>query len=458
MSKPIRILLPLAVLALGVALAVVLVRTKPRPERRTPEVQPPLVRVVEARPRTITLEVESQGMVRPRTASALVAQVGGRIEWVAPSFAVGGFFAAGELLVRIDSRDYQLQVEQARAQIAQAEVRLTREEVERDIALEEWAELAGDGRAGDGRAGDGRAGGGRDWGDAPPLVRREPQIAEARAALSAARAALSAAELNLARTRLSAPYHGTVRSKSADLGQFVGPGTPLAQLFAVDYAEVPLPVELHELAFLDVERGLPAAGASGSGTGSAAGAPVTLWADIADRRHQWRGRIVRASGEVDPQTRMLELTARVDDPYAIGTAQRRSAASGAAAGGAEGSETAREPLSVGLFVHARIAGRPVEGITVLPRVALRDGGHVLVVDDENRLRERPVEVLRTDARHLYVEGGLSAGERVCISPLEATVDGMRVRVSLEEPPPRTETEARALGESEQPEGPEEGAR
>jgi RND family efflux transporter MFP subunit len=405
MSKPLRILLPLAVVAAGVGLAMLLIRTKPQPERRAIEVQPPLVRVVEAQPRTVTLEVASQGTVRPRTASALVAQVGGRIEWVAPSFAVGGFFEAGATLVKIDPRDYELRVEQARAQIAQAEVRLTREEVERDIALAEWSELG--------------------EGEPPPLVRHEPQIAEARAALDAAHAALSAAELDLTRTRLTAPYRGTVRDKSADLGQFVVPGTPLAQLFAVDYAEIPLPVELHELAFLEVDRGLAAAGSHG-GNGRDGGPGVVLWADVAGRRHEWQGRIVRASGEVDPLTRMLELTARVDDPYATGRATRSS--------GQPGTTTAREPLSVGLFVHARIAGRQVEGITVLPRVALRDGGEVLVVDSEDRLRARPVEVLRSDAEHVYVEAGLEAGERVCVSPLEVTVDGMRVRTTLGEAP------------------------
>jgi multidrug efflux pump subunit AcrA (membrane-fusion protein) len=88
---------------------------------------------------------------------------------------------------------------------------------------------------------------------------------------------------------------------------------------------------------------------------------------------------------------------------------------------------------VGLFVDAEIQGREVEDAFVLPRAALHDDDRVLVVDDSMRLRFRPVEVLRAQRGEVVIGAGLAEGDRVCVSPLQAAVDGMRVRV-LEEPP------------------------
>lgn len=375
-----KILLPLAALALGVIAAVLLLRLRPQVERREVAVTPPLVRVVEAVPGDYRLDVASQGTVVPRTASTLVAQVTGRIVAVAPSFADGGFFRRGDVLVTIDDRDYRLALAEAEAAVALAEVQLQREQAEAEVARQEWGEL------------------GR--GEAGPLVLRQPQLAEARARLEAAGAGLARAELELSRTRVTAPFDGRVRSIQADVGQYLGPGTPLAALYATDYAEVRLPVAQRDLGYLDVELGAD----------GAAGPEARLAAELGGRRHTWQARVVRTAGEIDPRSRMLDLIARIDDPY------RRTT-------GGDGGP----PLPVGLFVEAEIAGRTAHGVIAVPRSALRDDGRVLVVDGDDRLRFRDVEVLKPDGESVVVSGGLEAGERVVISPLATVVDGMRVR-------------------------------
>ena len=76
---------------------------------------------------------------------------------------------------------------------------------------------------------------------------------------------------------------------------------------------------------------------------------------------------------------------------------------------------------------AEIEGREVDGVIVLPREALRRDGQVLVVDDENRLTMRPVEVLKHERKRVLIASGLRAGERVCTSPPSLAVAGMRVR-------------------------------
>jgi multidrug efflux pump subunit AcrA (membrane-fusion protein) len=83
---------------------------------------------------------------------------------------------------------------------------------------------------------------------------------------------------------------------------------------------------------------------------------------------------------------------------------------------------------VGLFTEATIEGRVVENVVVLPRSALRGKDGVLIVDAEDRLHLRNVDVLRVDREVAVITGGLEGGELVCLSPIEVAVDGMKVRV------------------------------
>lgn len=436
MSRKTKILLPLLIVAAAVVLAVILVKAAPSPPTHEPEALPPLVRVIEAEPRTVRFDVESQGTVRPRTEATLNAQVSGRIEWVSPSFAEGGLFRRGETLVRIDARDYRLAVSQAEQQVAQAKVALAREEAEARIAREEYEDLAADGAVG----------------DVSPLTLHEPQLAEARAAVEAAEAAVERARLDLSRTTVEAPFYGRVEQKQADVGQSVSPGAPLATLYAVDYAEVRLPVPVTELEYVDLQL----AGETDDGP------TVELSAELGGARRAWTGRVVRTAGGIDGETRMMPLVARVDEPY--GAAARQAGA----------------PLPIGLFVEARISGRRAEGVFVLPREALRETGRwrqgepsrVLVVDDSApppdpepagdgemeagsesiagrassepraRLRFRDVWIVRLEEGYAYVSRGLEDGDLVCVSPLETPTDGMQVRI--------TRNEAAPVG----PEGPE----
>ncbi len=381
-----KIALPLAVLLLAVVGASGLVASRPPIETRRPEIPLPAVRLATVHPRTVTMTVKSQGTVEARTTSQLVPEVSGRVVSVSPSFRDGGFFSKGDVLLRVDSRDYEWAVTEARSRVAREELRLAQEKASAEVARREWRDIG--------------------QGDGSPLALRELQVAEAAAALAAARSALEQAELDLERTNVRAPYDGRVLGKEVDVGQFVTRGSPVARLYAVDVAEVRLPVPNEELAFVDLPLGRRQ-------DARAPGPGVTLTADFAGRRHTWRGRVVRTDGRIDPKTRLVRVVAEVREPY-----------------GQRGAPD-RPPLAVGMFVEAEIEGRGIDDVVVLPRVAMRDQSHVFVLDGEDRLRSRPVTVLRAQGDTVYVSNGLRPGERVCVSPLEFAVEGMKVAPVVE---------------------------
>ncbi len=380
-----RTLAPIAVLLVGGLLAGLVLASKKPIEKQPRPSSAPLVRVLEASPATVQMRVSTHGTVVPRTESALVPEVAGRVVWVSPSLVSGGFFTAGDPLLEIEALDYELAREQARARLARAQSDLanarTAHRRQIDLAKQQAASEAA-----------------RD--DAINRLR----VAEA--AKREAVAALAKAERDLARTKIEAPYEGRVRSEQVDVGQFVNRGVSVATIYAVDVAEVRLPIQDEELAFLDLSL------TGTSELGDAPLATVRLKARFAGRDHVWDGAVVRTEGELDPKTRMVNVIAQVRDPYAM--------------------TDDKPPFSVGLFVEAEIFGAEAANIVVLPREALRGSEQVLVVDDDDKLRFRRVDVLRVSRDEVFLRGGLVRGDRICISPLETPIEGMAVRVRAAE--------------------------
>jgi RND family efflux transporter MFP subunit len=346
------------------------------------------------------IDVTTHGTVAPRTEISVVAQVSGSVTSISDSLENGGFFAAQAVLVQLDDRDYRHEVTRVEAVVAQASLRVTLEEAEALVAAREWEEVG--------------------KGVASPLTLRVPQVQEAKAALAAAKASLATANLALERTTIRAPFAGRVRAKSVDVGQFVATGTRLARIYAVDFAEVRLPLHDSKLRYLDLP--LTSGGVRSNGEGVA----VTLRARFAQRIQEWTGTIVRTEGEVDPKSRMIHAIARVADPYS------------------RDGDAGRPPLSVGMFVEAVIHGKTFENVIEIPRDAVRDGNEVLVIDENNKMFRRKIQPLHRGERSVVVEKGLEEGERICLSAIGVFVKGMKVELAEEQP---REPSGDARGES-----------
>jgi RND family efflux transporter MFP subunit len=387
-----------AVLAIALAVVVIMLivwLTRPSVEAGPTREIAPLVEVIQAQPRDLRFVVRAQGTVVPRTESDLVPQVSGEVIWVSPDLMSGGFFDEGDPLIRIDPSDHRVELEAARAVVARTKSEFARAKTE----LERQRSLAQQGVASQTRIDD-----------------AENAFRVSEAELREEVAKLERAERDMERTEIRAPYQGRVRSENADVGQFASRGSSLAKLYATDYAEVRLPLPDRDLFYLDIPFDLSGVRAVSNAAAAEipAGPEVLLRAEFAGKPRTWSGRIVRTEGEIDAKSRMVHLVARVEDPYGqtgpIGSA----------------------PLAVGLFVEAEIQGRLVEGVFVLPRIALRtDAGDelVYVVDAEDRLRFKAVNVVRAQREDVVIDSGLEPGDRVCVSPLVAAVDGMAVRTA-----------------------------
>jgi len=361
---------------------------RPAPEKKLATTPALLVRTTPVRYQTVQIMVPSQGTVTAATRTPMVTEVAGKIVQVSPQFQVGGFFRQGEVMIEIDPSDYEVALKRANSILAANHAKLALEQARAEQGLKDWQRLD-----------QGRQKGPSD------LVLRKPQLAEAEAAVAFAQADVERARRDLERSHIRAPYDALVREKSADLGQFVGVGTVLGRIVAIDHVEVRLPLSNQEMAFLFLDHGVLVQDLD---------RPVTLSSTIGQEQLHWQAQIVRSEAVVDVRSRMQYLVARVTDPYG------------------KQSDEPVVPLQIGQFVEAEIQGPTATNIVPLPRHLLRPDHRVLVTDDSAVLHFATVQIFWLDRRFAYLSGGLKPGDQLIETAIANPVEGLQLRIASTE--------------------------
>ena len=389
-------LLPFAIIIGAIAIAAMLRLARPEPEQNEPQ---QLAVVVETMPVSVQdayITVSSQGTVEPRTQTNLVSEVAGQVVEVSPAFVAGGFFQKGDVLVKLDDLDYRAAVSRAEASVASARSLLEQEKGQADVSQREWDRMSAEEQS--------RI-------RAKELYLRKPQLQEAEARLASALADLEQARTNLAKTTIKAPYDGLVSEKNTDIGQFVTTGASIAQTFAVDYAEVRLPIPESKIAFLDLPM---AVGNMNTGNAFYRAPEVDLHSRIGNQGYHWTGLLTRTEGVLDTRTRVLFSVVQVEDPYNLYS---------------DDNSWNSEPLRIGTYVNADIRGRLLEDVVVLPRYTLQANDIIWTADAEGRLRPKTVEVLTINGDDVYVSSGLEDGDQVVLTRLENPLNGAPVQIN-----------------------------
>ncbi|MDX1693134.1 MAG: efflux RND transporter periplasmic adaptor subunit [Ketobacteraceae bacterium] len=384
MNKSLKIVLPILLLVAAIVISWLLVTQRPKVVHKPVEIKHPLVSVVVAESETMSVPVFTRGTVTPGTEIQLVSEVGGQVLSVSDNFANGGFFRKGEELIRIDPLEYNVNIKRAEANVAQA----------KQAYLQAKAEQQARARV---------KGGNRN-----ALATYEVQVKQAEAAYEAAKAELEAARLQKQRTVIRAPFDGRVRMSAVSVGQYVRPGVQLGSIYAVDTAEVRLPLSDRQLGLVEVPMDFASVDEQGP--------MVTLMGEFGGETYYWPGQVVRSEGGLDERNRLLYVIARVEEPYAE-----------------DPNQPGRPPLTSGRFMDAKIKGKTHRNIFAIPRRALRNGNQVWVVDEKSQLQRREVQVLYKGKDSIYIKSGLRDGDQVVLSQLDIAVDGMKVRTSVQEP-------------------------
>lgn len=383
MKLILKALFPILALLIGAGVMVFLIHTRPRAATRPPKSLATLVRVMPVEPMDRPIIVSGMGVVSASHSIKVLPQVSGKVLMVNPMLVPGGILKKGDVLVRIDDRDYKAVVATRKAAIQQARYNLMAEEGHGRVAKKEWAMLKDNVRVSK---------------SDKSLVLRKPQLEMMHAALQSAKSGLRVAMLNVARTVIRAPFDALVMDKSVDIGQVVGPGRVMATLIDMRAFWVQVVVPVDELKWIDLPDKAMKNGARARVIQQGAGVHIMR-----------KGRVIRLLGDLEPKGRMARLLVEVTDPLVTGE------------------KYPDIPLLIGSYVKVNLQGHTLKDVFVLPGKALRDNNRVYVMTKKHTLSIRKVKIMRREDANVLVRGDLHAGDRVVVSRLDVAVQGMKLR-------------------------------
>lgn len=313
------------------------------------------VRVLTVRPEAVTDTLDLAADLRPYRRAVLAAEVPGTVE--ALRVEEGERVGRGELLAAVDTRALDQALAEAEALFGQAE-----DEHRRARALFEKRSVT------------------------------RSDLVEAETARDVAEARLASARLQLEKSRLEAPWAGTVAERRVEVGDYVVPGQAMFELVEVRRLKVVAPVPAADVPFVEV------------------GEPVTI--QVSSRPGEtFQGRVVRLGAELDPGSRTLSLEAELDN--------------------LDGR------LKPGMLARLRIPRRAFPDALLVPLDAvmdLEDARAVYVVDGEapprgpHRAARREVTLGPALGERVVVLSGLSPGDRVIVDGQGRVAPGQRVEV------------------------------
>lgn len=362
--------------------------TSPTAERKARERVARLVEVVPAAQAEQGPVIRAWGGVQAAQTLIVRPEIAGVLEWVHPDVAAGGLLTAGAEVARMGSRDLELALLRAESDIADIEARVLLEEGQAAIGERELTRLS------------------RNITDSQrSLVLREPQMAQLRAELAAANAALEQARNALSRASVKVPFDALVISENVSPGTMLSAGMEAATLAAADQFNVILQVPARYLDWIALD-----------GSQEVRLTQPGVWPEGAARF----GHVARIGAGLSETGRMVELIVAVQDPLAR-TPENRGA----------------PRLLLGSFLQGEIIGAPVASdisgaleaspVVRLDRALLRDDDTAWVMNTEDQLEIRNLQIAWRGPDAVLVTSGLAPGDRVVSTPLATFAPGMALR-------------------------------
>lgn len=447
-SKPksiifIRILLCALVLMVGAAGMIGMAKMKKPPAEAVLEEQAIKVEVLGAEPEDIRVVVKGFGEVRPLNIVPVVPEVSGKVVEIHPALEIGENVRKGELLFKVDPRNYDSAYKDAKARVSQGEntvkrlkkeYKLDKERLKtvkrnRELAKAEYKRLKRlfeKDRVGT-RSGVEKAEQAYNAAQNQADILEQGieifpiRILEAQASLESAKAQAETAGVNLERCRVLSPFNGRIKEAGLEAGQYVVPGQKVLILaddsileihVSIDSRDAKQWLQFDNIGFdnirLENDKDQKASAAWFPGLNRVQCS--IRWTE--DREGSpWQGKLHRVV-EFDPQTRTMTLAVRVK----AGDAAAKSGL----------------PLVEGMFCSVEIPGKTVQNVVRLPRWSVTYKNTVYI-SENNRLKTVPVKVARVEAGQALVAHGISPGDKVIITRLVDPLENQLLEIINKSP-------------------------
>tara|TARA_B100000902_G_scaffold397132_1_gene460012 strand:+ start:1306 stop:2442 length:1137 start_codon:yes stop_codon:yes gene_type:complete len=354
----------------GILIFYSLVVTKPVAETVQREAVLSTVEVWVAEPSEHQVVIDTQGIVEPVHVTDLASEVGGRVKFLSPDFEVGQRFEEGQVMLEIDSSDYEAIQAKANSELSEAKLSLIKEKALSRQAIRDWEAL----------------GKGKDPND---LVLRKPQLETALARVVAAKAGLEKSERDLERTKTRSPYESKVKKTNVELGSLLSPGTIIGSIYSADKYEIRLPVSISDYDFVEFDSS----------------SEVSFYTDIAGTQHEWKGQLLRTESQVDRSSQSIFLVASI-----------------------ENSDLKNKFLVPGIYLKAKLFGKKIKDTYSVPRGALIGKNRIIIALENDTVSFKEVTIMRSSRDEVIISGGISRGDRIITTPIPNAIEGMKVNI------------------------------
>lgn len=382
-NRLLTFLVIVGILAISAVLIVLINSTEPSAQKEDAVKKTAMLVEVELQKQgDFSPKIEGLGNVQAAQDIVLSPRVSGQVTAMSESFIPGNLVKADDLLLQIDSADYQIKVQQMESALEQAKAAFDIESGKHEVAKKEYAllnkELTGKNKA---------------------LVLREPQLMTAQSGVRSAQAFYEQAKLELERTSVKAPFDAQIITRNVNIGSQIDTGTQLARLVGIAEYWVVVTVPISQLQHVAFPKG------------EKQGARA-----IIKNRKAWpkdavrEGRVVRLIGALDQTTRLARILVAVNDPLAI-------------------LNTDHQPILVNSMVQTEIEGTLLENVFRIKRDYLREGDTVWLNRDQ-KLHISKATVVMKDKQYAYISAGIEENDLLVTSSLATVAEGTALRTEV----------------------------
>ena len=432
----------IGMLATGTILFTVLSQMKTAPASLQREVQPPAVTTTPVKVRQGGFYLDADGEVVPYREVTLSAEVAGTVQMKAPQCFAGQYVKQGELLLQIETDDYDLEVKRLtelanQAEISVEELRLERENTLKLIALAEEdlqlqrkelerilllnrRNVATESDLDTARRNELASRNTMQTLQNEKLLlnKKEVRVASERQQIAAE---LKKAKLDLNRTEIRATIDGIITEDLVEEGAFVERGAAVVRIEDTAKVEVHFDLQYGQLQWLwqytDTKR--PENQNLSASSYELPRLPVIATLSLDDASYQWEGRLARYDGaKVNAATRTVPCVAVVEE-----RTPKRISAQGI------GEVAAPPALLRGMFVAVQIKIDPKNQLLSVPASAVRPGDRLWIFRDNKLVTENVDVVMIVDGQALILaeHAPISKGDEIITSPLPMAIVGMPLR-------------------------------
>jgi biotin carboxyl carrier protein len=368
-KKLIVALAALGIIVVGFGVMSLLSSMREEPPKKEPKQRQVVVGAETVAPGRVAAEIIAYGRLKSAQPVVINSEVNGTLEQGEVDFRPGQRFRRGQLLIKVDARQIELDISAAKSDLLKALATVLPEiRVDYPDAYAVWQEYFN-----------------RCSFDRP--VPKLPEAANNNIKLYLSRFNVytiyfTIRDLEIMREKhfMRAPFDGSIVAADLRTGSNVRSGTRIGEIINLEELEMVVPLTVEDLQWIDPEQ------------------PVLLTS--AELRGEWHGHILRIAKTVDQQTQTVQAFITVDEA---------------------------DQLYDGILMKATIPGRTIESAVRIPRRALHNQRSVYLIQD-GLLALRVVDVARSEPESIIIAGGLASGDVVVTDVLQGVSPGMPAMV------------------------------